>query len=254
MRHDEAQCCFSKDSTDFRNSSSWLISYRGRIYPPIGRPWKTGSGVGCLAGPLFYRQSCVDIGFFEICPPGIDGGGGGDETGPPGFPGGPIDGGAEPDGNPLPYPQPSPDEEPEPEETTVVTASPASTYASMTSASATSGSVAQYYLVATLGAVSMRSSDRLRQRLRDRTLPSALKMASMEASGQLIFHLTARHQRLAGATFTFSQHTLIRQHHPLPGLLHHVHRCCYGGFRDSLREQLIANRDCRSETSSKSPR
>lgn len=123
----------------------------GRIYPPIGRPWKTVSGVGCLAGPLFCRQSCLDIGFFEICPPGIDGGGG-DETGPPGFPGGPIDGEGEPDGNPPPYPQPSPDEEPEPEETTVVTASPASTYASMTSASASSGSVAQYYLVATLGA------------------------------------------------------------------------------------------------------
>lgn len=98
--------------TDFNLFLRWLIGKGGRIYPPSGRPWKTGSEVGCLAGPLFCRRSCLDIGLFEVCYPG-DGGGGGEETGPPGFPGGLVGGGGEPDSDPPPYDQPSPDEEPE---------------------------------------------------------------------------------------------------------------------------------------------
>ncbi len=98
---------------------------------------------------------------MEICPPG-DGGGGG-EIGPPGFPGGPVDGGGEPDDDPPPYEQPSPDEEPDQMidvdqsatkgGKTASTAKPISKFASSTSsASATSGSVNQYFLVATPGA------------------------------------------------------------------------------------------------------
>lgn len=85
---------------------------------------------------------------MEICPPGDGGGGSGDEIGPPGFPGGLIDGGGEPGDDPPPYDQPSPDEEPE--RTTDFDVSKTGSTAS--SVTATSGSMAQYFLVATPGA------------------------------------------------------------------------------------------------------
>lgn len=135
------------------NFRRWLIGKGGRIYPPTGRPWRTGSGVGCLAGPLFCRTSCVDIGLFEVCYPG-DGGGGGGETGPPGFPGGLIDGGGEPGDDPPPYEEPERVTEPEVSKT-VDKKSTSVTRPASRSASATSsltGSAAQYFIVATPGA------------------------------------------------------------------------------------------------------
>ena len=58
--------------------------------------------VGCLAGLVFYRKSCADVGLFEVGYPGPSSGGD-KETVSPECPGGIIDGGGEPDGEPLSY-------------------------------------------------------------------------------------------------------------------------------------------------------
>lgn len=66
---------------------------------------------------------------------------------------------------------------------------------------------------------SMLFSDRLRQSQWDLTLPFSLQILSMGDFGQPIFHLTVQRQRRAGVTSLLSQHTQIRQHLTLPGLL-----------------------------------
>ena len=79
---------------------SWLIGAGGRIDPPTNRPWKNGGDtVGCIGGPLLCNTPWVDIGGgFGIQFPGSGG------TGPPGYPGGPVDGTDEdPEEDPPPY-------------------------------------------------------------------------------------------------------------------------------------------------------
>ena len=69
----------------------WLIGAYGHIDFPKNRLWKTGKGIGCIGGPLLCNMPCgvvdVGLGLFVLvdhkdCTP--------DETGPPGYPGGPV--------------------------------------------------------------------------------------------------------------------------------------------------------------------
>lgn len=78
----------------------WLIGAGGAIDPPKDKPWKDGGDtVGCIGGPLLCNTPWVDIGGgFGVQVPGSD------NTGPPGYPGGPVDGADEdPEDNPPPY-------------------------------------------------------------------------------------------------------------------------------------------------------
>lgn len=79
----------------------WLIGAGGIIDPPKNRPWKNDGdiGVGCIGGPLLCNTAWVDIGGgFGVQIPGSG------EIGPPGYPGGPVDGvDDEPEESPPPY-------------------------------------------------------------------------------------------------------------------------------------------------------
>lgn len=78
----------------------WLIGAGGIIDPPKNRPWKNnGDIVGCIGGPLLCNTAWVDIGGgFGVQIPGSG------KIGPPGYPGGPIDGvDDEPEESPPPY-------------------------------------------------------------------------------------------------------------------------------------------------------
>lgn len=78
----------------------WLIGVGGSIDPPKNRPWKSnGHIVGCIGGPLLCNTAWVDIGGgLGVQLPGSG------EIGPPGYPGGPVDGvDDEPEENPPPY-------------------------------------------------------------------------------------------------------------------------------------------------------
>ena len=79
----------------------WLIGANGIIDPPKNRPWKSDGdiGVGCIGGPLLCNTAWVDIGGgFGVQIPGSG------EIGPPGYPGGPVDGmDDEPEESPPPY-------------------------------------------------------------------------------------------------------------------------------------------------------
>ena len=78
----------------------WLIGAGGVIDPPNNKPWKNGGDtVGCLGGPLLCNRPWVEIGGgFGVQFPGSG------TAGPPGYPGGPVDGAvADPEDNPPPY-------------------------------------------------------------------------------------------------------------------------------------------------------
>ena len=88
-------------------SGWWLIGPYGYIDPPHNRPWGNGlGGSNCIAGPSICNTPCgvVAVGgnwFIHLpstkCPSG--------ETGPPGWPGGPIVTGSNGPGDTLPpYP------------------------------------------------------------------------------------------------------------------------------------------------------
>lgn len=101
----------------------WLIGYHGRIQVPKIGPWTTTGGTwGCIGGPALCDVPCGDVdiglGFFVHLPlAGCSG-----QTGPPGWPGGPIISGSLP-----PFPEEGPGEDPgddgddDPDETTMGT-------------------------------------------------------------------------------------------------------------------------------------
>lgn len=90
----------------------WLIGALGVIDPPNNRPWKVGGNtVGCIGGPLFCNTQWVDIGGgFGVQLPGPV------NVGPPGYPGGPVNGVEDPENPPPPYSGSDQDPEDDPDE------------------------------------------------------------------------------------------------------------------------------------------
>ena len=138
----------------------WLIGYHGRIEVPKIGPWRTTSGSwGCIGGPALCNAPCGDVdigfGFFVHLPlPGCSG-----QTGPPGWPGGPIIGGSLP-----PFPEEGPGEDPgsegdgDPDEqSTAVSAIPSSAskagQSTVVSSIQSSASKAEYFIIASPSAV-----------------------------------------------------------------------------------------------------
>ncbi len=98
----------------------WLIGAGGVIDPPKNRPWKgDGDTVGCIGGPLLCNMPWVDIGGgFGIRVPGSS-------TGPPGYPGGPVDPADEqPEDSPPPYEDADPEDDPDEKKTAEQTTQP----------------------------------------------------------------------------------------------------------------------------------
>ena len=138
-------------------SGWWLIGAGGGIDPPGKRPWKHGRGhKGCLLGPLFCHTGWIQVGGgLVVRGPHLG------SIGPPGYPGGPVNGiNGKPDDDPPPNAGPpgndgEPTTEPttEPDDRTTASSSPlSSSTKSSSSSSASSGGTKQYYLVLRAGA------------------------------------------------------------------------------------------------------
>ena len=142
----------------------WLIGPGGEIDPPGNRPWNWGGDRnGCLLGPWFCHTGWIQVGGGLIVP-GPDPG----RIGPPGYPGGPVNGmNGGPDEDPPPNDEPPDDDgesstESDDQETatssrpsdqeTATSSRPSSRTQSSSSSSASSEGTAQYYLVLEAGA------------------------------------------------------------------------------------------------------
>lgn len=143
----------------------WLIGAGGEIDPPGKQPWNKGGGhSGCLLGPLFCHTGWIIVGGGFVIPGPIFPG----PVGPPGYPGGPVNGNGEPDDHPPP--NDGGDDDPESEDQKTATTKPDSSWAqssfysattsrpissrtqSSLSSSASSQGTAQYYIVLEAGA------------------------------------------------------------------------------------------------------
>ena len=131
----------------------WLIGPGGEIDPPKNGPWNPGGDRnGCLLGPLFCHTGWIQVGGGLVVP-GPDPG----RIGPPGYPGGPVNGvNGDPGEDPPPNDEPPDDDgesstESDDQETATSSRPPSRTQSSLSS-SASSEGTAQYYLVLEAGA------------------------------------------------------------------------------------------------------